>query len=71
MNKPLPSEKNKVIKGELKDDVFYTFANNKTEAQEIGRELIEMGLPGFPTFERAARALKNVTEYHAFHRASS
>jgi len=46
-----------------------TAGHRETEAQEIGRELIEMGLPGFPTFERAARAIRNVADYHRFHRS--
>jgi len=40
----------------------------EAEALEIRRKLIEMGLPSFPTFERAAKALKKVAEYYRFHR---
>lgn len=39
----------------------------EAEALEIRRKLIEMGLPSFPTFERAAKALKKIVDYYRFH----
>lgn len=40
----------------------------ETEALKIRRKLTERGLPSFPTFERAAKALKKVVGYYRFHR---
>jgi acyl-CoA synthetase (NDP forming) len=39
----------------------------EAEALKMRQKLVEVGLPGFPTFERAARALKRVTEYYKCH----
>ena len=36
----------------------------EAEALNMRQKLYEVGLPGFPTFERAAKALKRVTEYY-------
>ena len=44
-----------------------TVGQKEAEALRIRRELIEMGLPSFPSFERAAKALKNVAGYYRFH----
>jgi acyl-CoA synthetase (NDP forming) len=40
----------------------------EAEALDIRNKLIERGIPSFTNFERAAKALKRVTEYYAFHR---
>jgi len=47
--------------------IVLTVGQKEAEALRIRRELIEMGLPSFPTFERAAKALKNVAGYYRFH----
>jgi acyl-CoA synthetase (NDP forming) len=47
--------------------IVLTACQQETEALRIRRKLFERGLPSFPTFERAARALKRVTEYHRSH----
>jgi acyl-CoA synthetase (NDP forming) len=39
----------------------------EAEALKMRRKLFEVGLPGFPTFERAARVLIRVTDYHRDH----
>jgi acyl-CoA synthetase (NDP forming) len=36
----------------------------EAEALEIRNRLIDKGVPSFPDFERAAGALKRVTEYY-------
>ena len=43
----------------------------EAETSEIEQKLTQAGLPTFPTFERTARALRNVTEYYRFHREHS
>lgn len=40
----------------------------EAEAWEMRRKFIERGLPSFPTFQRAARALKKTADYYRFHR---
>jgi len=40
----------------------------EAEAPSIRRRLIEAGLASFPSFQRGARALKNVTEYYRHQR---
>ena len=40
----------------------------EAEALEIRNRLIDKGVPSFPDFERAAGALKRVTEYYKSHR---
>jgi len=39
----------------------------EAEALKIRRKLIDRGLPSFPTFERAAKALKKIVDYYRFH----
>ncbi|MFC2000346.1 hypothetical protein ACFLXE_06280, partial [Chloroflexota bacterium] len=50
--------------------VVLTPGQKETEAIRVRGELIEMGLASFPSFERAARAVKNITEHHRFHRGN-
>jgi len=47
--------------------IVLTAWQQETEALKMRQKLFEKGLPGFSTFERAARALKRVTEYYRFH----
>lgn len=40
----------------------------EVEAMEIRSKLISKGVPSFPNFDRAAKTLRRVLEYHRFHR---
>ena len=35
--------------------------------KEVEEKLLEAGVPTFPTYEQAARAIKNAVDYHRFH----
>jgi len=42
------------------------FSPFEKEEVDMRRELLEIGIPAFHNFERAARALRNATDYHRF-----
>jgi len=43
-------------------------AHAESEAIEAKKKLVERGIPSFPSFERGAKALKKVAEYHRLQR---
>jgi len=48
--------------------VVLTPGQKEEEALHVRQELIQFGLPSFPSFERTAKALKNITGHYMFHR---
>jgi acyl-CoA synthetase (NDP forming) len=46
--------------------IVVTAGQLEVEAVRIRQKLIERGLASFPTFQRAARALRKIVDYHRF-----